>query len=146
MSPVTCPLSVRAVSRGLPLRPSFPRAGPPIPRPPVPTTENNHRTMVDLEYQLTHPCGACSLCGGDVDNVRTRSDDDTDKDDDDADAPSVASDDDSDHVQDDPNDDAPDGPNGQSVERRRGDWIRSFSLRGSSLFSLFPSISSTSSR
>lgn len=112
--------------------------------------------MVDLEYQFTHPCGACSLCGGDVDNLRTRSDDDTDKDDDDADAPSVASDDDdadaasvasdddSDHVQDDPNDDAPDGPNDQSVERRRGDWIRSFSLRASSLFSLFPSISTSS--
>lgn len=104
--------------------------------------------MVDLSYQFTHPCGACSLCGGDVDNVRARSNHDTDQDDDGADAPSVASDDDSDHVQDWPNDDAPDGPNGQSVERRRGygDWMRAFCLRGSSLFSPFPSISSTSSR
>lgn len=145
MSPVTCPLSVRAVSRGLPLRPSLfstgravnppsspnprPLLGPPCPR--LERTENNHRTMVDLEYQFTHPCGACSMCGGDVVKVRTHRDDDTDKDDDDSDAPSADSDDDSDHVQDGPDHDAPDDPNGQPVKRH--DWMRSFCLCGSIL-------------
>jgi hypothetical protein len=93
--------------------------------------------MVDLEYQFTHPAGACFLCGGDVDRVRTPGDDtDGDAPNDDSDPPGTGSDDPSDDDSDDDANDPSmsDGPSGQSGNKRRPDyWMKYFHLGASIL-------------
>jgi len=83
--------------------------------------------MVDVEYQFTHPAGACFLCGGDVDRVRSPGDD-TDGDATDPwDVPNNPW-----NVPNDPS--MLGGPNGQLGNGRRRDyWMKYFRLGGSIL-------------